>query len=351
MIRFKWAWVLLLSTVLVTAACESSTPPATAATGAPAQSGAPAQTGSPSAQPSIVGLDVETGPGTYFLSDPTVGLDGLASYTATLTVSFDGTADGQARAWSSVSRLQHTSQPPASVLAIEASGDAETPEPAVVAEAAGAAYQLSADGTCVSQPAEQQSSILPFREPIAQLPGLLGAEEAGSEPWNRIAANHYTFDGRAILEAGAGTTTGEIWVAADGGHVLRFVRSTTADATYFGEGIAGTMTWEYLLSDINALTSIALPAGCQLDVPIMAGATDVIVLPRFVRFSTQSSVADIAAFYSDQLAAAGWATGADPFVGDDRAAIPFEKGSQVMYLLINPGENGQRVDLGLSPDG
>ena len=304
-----------------------------------------------SAQPSVLEGEVETGPGTFFLSDPKGGLGALASYTETLTVSFDGTAHGQTRTWSSVHRLQHTAQPPASLLTIEASGDADVPEPAVVAEVAGAAYQLSADGTCVSQPAEPENSILAWSEPIAQLPGLLGAEEAGSEPWNGIAANHYTFDGRAILEAGAGTTTGEIWVAADGGHVLRFVRSTTADATYFGEGIAGTMTWEYLLSDINALTSIALPAGCQLDVPIMAGATNVIVLPRFVRFSTQSSVADIAAFYSEQLAAAGWATGADPFVGDDRAAIPFEKGSQVMYLLINPGENGQRVDLGLSPGG
>jgi hypothetical protein len=348
-IRVKSAWVMLLSAVLLTAACESSAPPATAATGAPTESGTPTQSGTPSAQPSIAGVDVETGPGTFFLSDPRVGLDALASYTATLTVSFDGTAAGQARTWSSVSRLQHTAQPPASVLTIEVSGDAKIPEPAVVAEAAGAAYQLGADGTCASQPAEPENSILAFREPIAQLPGLVGAEAAGSEPLNGVAADHFTFDGRATLEAGAGTTTGEIWIAADGGHVLRFVRTTTADATYFGEGIAGTMTWEYVLDDINSLTSIALPAACQLGVPIMAGATNVIVLPLYVQFDTQSSIADIAAFYADQLTANGWAAGAEPFQGDDRAAIEFVKGSQSLYLLITPGENGRRVDLALSP--
>jgi hypothetical protein len=71
--------------------------------------------------------------------------------------------------------------------------------------------------------------------------------------------------------------------------------------------------------------------------------------PLYVGFDTQSSVADIADFYADQLSADGWAAGPEPYEGSDRAAIEYVKGNQVLYLLITPGDNGRRVDLALSP--
>ncbi len=302
----------------------------------------------PTAQPSALEGEFEIGPGSFFLADPHVGLDALASYTETLTVSFDGTANGQARTWSKSYRLQHTAQPTVSALVIEASGDAETPDPAVLAEAAGAAYQRSADGTCSGRPLDPANSIVVAREPAGLLPALMGAEEAGSETANGVAANHYTFDGRAMLESGGPVTTGEVWVASDGGYVIKFLRSTTADATYFGDGLPGKMTWDYELTDINQPGPIVLPAGCQLDAPIMGDSSNVLILPRYAGFDTASSVADVVAFYKQQMPSIGWAVKSEPFEGSDRAAIEFSKGAQVTTLIVTTTENGTRVDLALT---
>lgn len=361
--------------VLFTGACQTSapeatptsTPPATPVATAsapgsvqPGQTETPSATseaspssppqGTPTVQPSSGEGEVEIGPGTFFLADPQVGLDALTSYTETLTVSFNGTADGQAAAWSKSYRLQHTAQPAASVLTIEASGDAETPDPAALAEATGTAYQRDANGTCSAKALDPANSMLASREPANELPGLMGAEEAGSETANGVVATHYTFDGRALLESSGPVTTGEVWVAADGGYVVKYQRHTTGDATYFGGGLAGEMTWDYELSDINALTGVTLPDGCQLDVPIMTGASNVLSLPRYAGFDTQSSIADVMSYYEEQLSGLGWDF-TEPFKGEDRAVVEFTKGDQVLNLLITPGENGHRVDLALSSSG
>ena len=41
--------------------------------------------------------------------------------------------------------------------------------------------------------------------------------------------------------------------------MVKYVRSTTGDASYFGGGLAGEMTWDYELTDINTLIDITLP--------------------------------------------------------------------------------------------
>ena len=208
------AWAV----ILVAAACQTTGPtvtPLAIGTASPPGTTAPRPTtspnatgeaspslspqGTPTVQPSTGTGEVEIGPGTFFLADPRIGLDTLASYTETLTVSFSGTAEGQASTWSKSYRLQHTAQPAVSVLTIEASGDADAPDPAALAEAAGAAYQSSADGTCSDRPLDAESSILASREPAGQLPGLMGADDAGSDTANGVASSHYTYDGRALL--------------------------------------------------------------------------------------------------------------------------------------------------------
>lgn len=325
----------------------TSTPPVTLPPGATATT---PSTETPTPLASGVAVELEIGPGSFFLADPRVGLDGLTSYTETLTVAFEGTADGQARSWTKTYRLQHSTQTAVSVMTIEASGDAEEPDPGTVAEADGFAYQRNADGTCSRLPRDPENSAVGPREPANLLPGLMGAEETGTETANGVPASHYTFDERAMLEPGI-DTQGEIWTATDGGYVVRFLRSTSAAADYFGDGLAGTMTWDYELTEVNALPAVALPAGCQIDAPIMAGASNVIVLSHYAGFDTQSSVADVIAYYEEQLPALGWTVRSEPFIGDDRAVIEFAKDDQVLNLLITPGENGQRVDLVLTGPG
>lgn len=339
---------------LIVAACAG--PVATPAGGSGAPSVAPGSTGAtpgatPGAQASGLEASVDVGPGTFYLSDPEVGLAQLASYTATLTVSFAGTADGQSRTWSKAYRMQHTGQPAVSLVIVDVTGDTSPPDPRFVAEAAGTAYTGNVDGTCSGVSLDPGRSIVAPYAPSGLLPGLMGAEEAGAEVANGVTANHYTFDERAMLDTGGADSTGEIWVAVDGGYVVRFLLKTTADAAYFGSGLAGTITWDYQLLDVNAVSAVALPEGCQLDAPIMADASNALVLARYVGFDTASRVTDAVAFYKQQLPSRGWQLKSEPFRGADRAVVEFAKGAQVLNLLVTTTESGTRVDLTLSVSG
>jgi hypothetical protein len=326
--------------------------PSSSANSTPSQSATASQsaTETPPAESPAGSADLDIGSGTFFLMDQRAGLDGLDSYTQTLTVSFDGTANGRPAVWSTESRLHYISQPPKSVLTLTAQGDTAAIDPSAFAEWGGIAYQRSASGDCTVRPFEPDGSLLAFAEPAGLLPVILGADEVDSGEVDGTPAKHYAFDGSALLES-AGTTTGEVWVATDGGYVVKFARTTTADPSYFGGGLDGTKTWDYRLSDINALTDFPLPAGCQLDAPIMPGATNVVALPRYTGFDTPSTVAEVIAYYKQQMPALGWAVRSEPFTADDRAAVEFAKGDQVLNLLITPGENGRRVDLALGGAG
>ena len=53
------------------------------------------------------------------------------------------------------------------------------------------------------------------------LGSLSGAKYAGTETVNGIRSNRYTYDEKAANRADLGKVAGEIWVAADGGYVVK----------------------------------------------------------------------------------------------------------------------------------
>jgi hypothetical protein len=67
--------------------------------------------------------DMVFGSGPFSLLDTEAGLAGLSSYKATLTLSFDGTREGQPSQWSKTYVMLTTSESAARQLTIEKSGD------------------------------------------------------------------------------------------------------------------------------------------------------------------------------------------------------------------------------------
>ena len=70
---------------------------------------------------------------------------------------------------------------------------------------------------CTASVIEQGASLSEIWEPAGFLTGVIGADEAGSETVNGAAAQHYTFDERVLGQSGVAKSTGEMWVASDGG--------------------------------------------------------------------------------------------------------------------------------------
>ena len=294
-----------------------------------------------SGTPEVKEINLELGPGSFDYPDPAAGLDGLSSFKASLTVSFNGNQSGQASQWSNTSVLIYQNEPRARILTFETTAVVADPQPPLRAEMNGVEYEQVADGTCISRPLDLENSIIEFLNPVIALQGVLGAEEAGQETVNEIETNHYTFDERALGQAGLNKSSGELWVASQGGYLMRYHLETEGDENYFGEGMAGTITWDYELSEVNQVETIQLPADCpagMVDAPILPDAANVTNMPGLLKYDTTTSVPEAAAYYEQELLSRGW-TVPSPAEGEIPEGMSAEEYQQMLEIMESRGLN------------
>ncbi len=334
----RWRVVLLiLMPLLVSSACQ-------------------AETGGPPADAQVsddvtIQANVVFGPGVFIFPETKAGLADLSSYKATLTLSFDGTRDGQTEQWSKTYVMLRTKEPAARQLTIEKSGDVSDLDPVFMAEADGAAYERRGESACIATVIDQENSQIDRLDPAGLLTGVIGAEEAGNETVSDVAANHFTFDERAFGQLGLAQSTGEMWVASEGGYIVRYLVTTEGDAVYFGEGVEGTLTWDYQLTDVNVPAAIELPADCpagMVDAPLLADASNVLNMPSVLGYDTSSSAEEAATFYQEQIPALGWTVVGEPNITAATAVLDFAKGDQKLTIIIRADEGATKVHILLS---
>ena len=352
--------VLLLS--LGCSSSKSSSPPTAGAsnsTAAPASTqpvdgGAttPATTvdtlPTPGSTPETFVANVATGPGPGNIMDTTAGLADLASYTATLTITFDGTNAAQPSKWSTTTVMMTAKEPAARQLTVTSSGDVPDPTTLFRAELNGATFDKRGDEPCVADVIGADPEAAPLVGPAKALSAVIGADAAGSETMNGTAADHYTFDERAILQTGRSTSTGEAWVATNGGYVVKYLLQSKAGAGLFGDGIDGTITWDYELTGVDQPIAMSLPEDCPaglVDAPTLPDAANVDNLPGLLTYDTSTPVADVVAFYQTELASRGWTASEDATIDDTSAAIEFTQGSATLVLTVTVDGSVTSVQL------
>ncbi len=345
--------ILLSALVLITLACGASG----GGPSAPLGAGTPA----PSEPETITQeRDVIYGPGPFDLPDAKVGLSDLTSYQSTLTLSFDGTRDGQPEAWTRTYVISTQTDPladpaqgggAARQLTIESSGDLPDLEPVFLAETAGTSYVRFGENACEAAQIDPANTLSERLEPAGFLNYVLGADEAGTETINAVQTIHYTFDQRALGQEELAESTGEMWVASEAGYVVKYVLSTTANADYFGEGIEGTLSYDYELTQINQPVEITLPEDCppgMVEAPQMSDATDVVNMPGVLSYETGSTLQDVVAFYQQKLPEIGWAALGEPSITDTSALLAFTKEDQALTVNITAENGVTSVLIGLS---
>ena len=343
-LNFKRWTILLLIFMLLLVSCQSGTdtPPADLQV---------TSTPPPDSQESdvlTIQADVVFGPGAFIFPDTEAGLADLSSYKSTLTLSFDGTRDGQIEQWSKTYVMLNTKEPAARQLTIEQTGDISGPDAVFIAEADGAAYERRGENACNATVIDQENSLIERLKPVGLLTGVVGADEAGAETVNDVAANHYTFDERAFGQLGLAKSTGEVWVASQGGYVAKYMLTTKGDADYFGEGIEGTLTWDYELTDVNQPVTFALPADCpagMVDAPLLPDASNVLNMPSILAYDTSTSLADIAAFYQNELPNLDWTLVGEPTITETTALLDFMQGNQKMTVIVTADAGVTTVNI------
>jgi hypothetical protein len=312
----------LITILLISLACSSLTG------GTPAGS-----------QPENVTLqrDVVYGSGPFNLPDPSASLSDLSSYEARLALSFEGTRYGQSEKWMKTYLMLVQKEPATRLLTIETSGDLSDLDPVFMAEAEGASYERIGDDVCTVTQVEAGKSLGEDMEPASFLNYVVGADEAGSETINDSPANHYTFDQHALGQADLTESKGEMWVASEGDYIVKYLLTTNGKAEYFGEGIEGTLIFDYELTKINQPVDIKLPDDCPpglVDAPQLPDASNVVNMPGLLSYETSSSLQDAAAFYQEDIPKLGWEVFEEPSITDTSALLGFTKDNQTLAVII-----------------
>ncbi|HET7144981.1 MAG TPA: hypothetical protein VFI68_13260 [Anaerolineales bacterium] len=307
---------------------------------------------SPGSQPENMTIqkDVVYGSGPFNLPDPRAGLSGVSSYKAKLTLSFDGTRNGQSEKWSKTYVMLTQKDPVVRQLTIETTGDLTDLDPVFMAEADGTAYERIGENSCSATQIETGNSLGDRMELASFLNYVIGADEAGSETVNDLAATHYTFNQRALGQQDLTESSGEFWLASDGGYLIRYLLTTKAGENYFGEGIEGTVTFDYEISEVNAITGIDLPDDCPLalpyDIPILPDAKNVQRVIGSISYQTASTPKEVLAFYQEQLPPFGWVVSeGSPEASDTSGYIYFTQGNKTMIITSDAGETGTYVRI------
>ena len=277
------------------------------------------------------------------LGDPQVGLADLASYHASYHQDIVGTSDGEP--FERHTHIELTRASGQSDFLQEFQG---TDEPASYLRSIGAgptAYRWnSPDDTCQGT----EGGVFPEEnlEPADLLLPVLETTKLGAETVNQIPAVHHQFDQNALaLSDPKPSITGDLWLAVDGGYVVKYTLSAAMPETPTGQGMETAQTWSYELSQVNAVDSVTLPPGCMpvpVDLPVMADAKDVSRISGWLEYGTASSAAQVVDFYYQTLPSLGWTAEGEEPTGELKlpVGLAFSQGDLSLSINIDSADAG-----------
>jgi hypothetical protein len=212
--------------------------------------------------------------------------------------------------------------------------------------AGGARFERVDDGPCTVEVAlptpdgsDDDRPGLDPDDPVAALPGVLGAVEISAETVGTVPTTHYEFDERALGSLDPATVNGNVWVADDSGVVVRYTMAVEGTAAYLGAGVEGRLDLAYEVTSIGVPDTVEVPADCPPGlVPIAdpPGATDVFRVPGFTTLTAPAAPADVTGFYSAELITAGW-TATDSIADGEMTWATYVLGRSELTVQTAPG--------------
>ena len=291
------------------------------------------------------------GSGNNLIKDATTGLKTLQSYHVSFSQDLNGDLAG--KPYEKHMQLELTKATGQVDFSRQLDGTEDPASFFRVISRDNANYQwFSQDGGCAGEAGKAEESVV--LEPASLLPALKSPKLLGTEDVNGLSARHYEFTqaDMAIAEPKP-EVSGEVWIAENGGFVVKFQMSVSTPAKPDKEGLSVSQEWDYEISQVNTIQEIDMPEGCMevpLDIPVMADAQEVKRSSGLVSYSTGVTAAEVVQFYEDKLAGLGW-TSTGPTPANDAKlplSIIIEKGEERLSLTISPGDpSGLDIDITL----
>jgi hypothetical protein len=184
------------------------------------------------------------------------------------------------------------------------------------------------------------------------LGSLSGARYVGDETVNGISTKHFQYDEKSAALAGFGKVSGEVWVAADGGYVVRDNMHWEGTAGLFGSTATGTGDgqWAWELSNVDQPITITPPENCggsAGSIPVMPDAKEKTTLGDTIIYKTAGTPEQVVDFYNQQMTAAGWKLEGEPKVTGNFTTLTFSQNGKkaVVNIASEGGETNVIINV------
>ena len=255
-------------------------------------------------------------------------LDELTSYRYTMVIAMTATDTAGVEITQTMQMdLAVSTDPPATSMLMTAEGteDMEDVGQMEFVQIEDTNYINMGEMGCMALPADENSAMSTEEltagfSPEAITEGLENVTLVGEETINGIDVRHYTYDETSLTAeeaAGIKSLDGHIYIAKDGGYMVRSIVDIVGDSK-FGDGFSSkdlqpdtaTTHIEMNLTDINSAVEILPPAACDgqelpqaVDWPMLEDATEVTSFAGIVSYTTEVSGDDAIEFYKNEMAA------------------------------------------------
>ncbi len=313
------------------------------------------------------------------------GLDNLSAYRVNFVMAFDGQSGGEEMVGRIEMTLEETKTPPARHLqmtmegsTVEELGGANAMDVYMMDDTVYMMNSAMGENWISFSGGEADSFEQGFFAPDEQLEMPETATCSGTETVNGVEAKHCTFTEEDIADADVSIESlqGDVWVAVDGNYIVKYTMTASGyesaepdQEDLFG---FGDVSFEYNLTDVNGDFTITLPPAAENasgmgfgeesgdtgdsgagtgggagtgDIPVLDDAEELLTMGSdFVSYYTATPVADVAAYYRQELPALGWTENADQSYSDDSTALlNFEKDGRTLMVTVTVEEDRTNV--------
>jgi hypothetical protein len=288
------------------------------------------------------------------LLNPVIGLDQLTGYKASLKQDLTGTLDGQPYERHSSYELSRLPSSEEYDYSNSVSGTDTRAFSMRLISLDGAFYQWEqSQSDC--QGSITQPSTYHVTEPASLLLPVSKGDLVGKEMMNGIESSHYAFDRNSLnIAKGSENVTGELWIADDGGYVIKYLFNVALPEKINGKDLEISQTWVYQLELVDQKDAISLPEGCRavpVEITPPEGSVNITYESGSLTFDTSNKVTELLDFCFEQLSSLGWQSPAKPPQGAITAPflMDFRKGDQILTLFLSGSEDSlTNVELQIS---
>ncbi|MEM5775272.1 MAG: hypothetical protein AAGU05_09750, partial [Anaerolineaceae bacterium] len=167
---------------------------------------------------------------------------------------------------------------------------------------------------------------------------------------NEIPADHYTVQTANLQTDSSIFEDGEVWIARDGGYVVRFTGSAKASPDTQQSAVSAALEWDYNVYDPGEVAGITVPEVCLNrqsavdEIPIPDSALNPETFGGIVTFTTVAKPDSMADFYRQSLPPLGWVLTDDLETGGV-ILLTAQKDDLDLQVMITPEANGSSLIL------